>query len=375
MKKQLFFLLFAALLGVFASCGRNYYNEEADSISVGSEHPATGISEIISDDADASELHRFNDIFIDLFDTATIVIGYASSQQEFDYFSRNVIRAELYRLHQLFDIFNEYPEINNIWTINNSAGSHPVNVDPVIIELLKLCIEAYHSTNGIVNAALGPVTNIWREHISSDREPVVPSMDILREASILTNINNVIIDEENNTVFLKYEGMSLDVGAIAKGFAIEAAVQKAIEAGFDSFFLSVGGDVRVAGGPISGVRDTWSLGIQDPTGEREIVDAVYATHTSVFSSGDYQRFFIVDDVRYHHIIDPRTLMPAINYRAVTIIYPDGGMADILSTAAFILDINEAKPILADFGAEAIWILNDGTIITTEGYWQYSRSDL
>ena len=349
MIKRIFVYIYILCLCVLTACVY-HYNEP--------EMPAAVLE---------NEYQRFSEFFLDVFDTVTIVSGYAKTQEEFDYFSKEVIRAELHRLHQLFDIFNEYPEINNMRTINNNAGILPVEVDPVIIEMLKLCIEAYHMTNGVVNIALGPVIDLWRKPMALGAEPAVPDMSILLAANKLTNIHDVIIDEEKNTVFLRYEGMLLDVGSIAKGFAVELAAQKAIDAGFDSFILTVGGDVRVASAPRSGARDTWGVGIESPIAAGEMIDAVFVTDTSVFSSGDFQRYFIVDGVRYHHIIDPRTLMPAVNYRSVAVIYPDGGMADVLSTAAFILDIDEAKDILANFGAEAIWVLQDGDIKATDGF--------
>jgi len=331
------FMLFLVIF-LFASCG-NYHNE------------------------DDIAYQRFSEIHFDLFDTVTIILGYAGSQEAFNDFS-TVISGELRRLHQLYDIFNEYPDINNLMTVNNNAGIQAVEVSPEIIELIMLCIDAYNISNGVVNIALGPVTNIWREYIA-EGGPSVPSMERLLEAGRLSDISHVMVDQENSTVFLRYEGMSLDVGAIAKGFAMELAVQRAINAGFASFTLSVGGDVRVASEPRRADRDAWGVGIEDGTGG--IIDAVFVTDTAVFSSGNYQRYFVVDDIRYHHIIDPRTLTPADNYTAVTVIYPDGAMADILVTAAFILDIDEAKALLEVFGAEAAWVLLDGTVITTEGF--------
>ena len=317
-----------------------------------------------------SKYQRFSEIYLDLFDTVTIIIGYAQSQEEFNYFSRNIIREELYRLHQLFDIFNEYPGINNMWSVNHNAGIQPVEVDPVIIEMLKFSIEAYNDTRGALNVALGPVLDIWRTYIAaaadtepSDTRPSVPDMDKLLLANEFTDIGNVIIDEENSTVFLRYEGMSLDVGGIAKGYAIELAAQKAISAGFESFILTVGGDVRAANGPLGGTRDTWSVGVNNPDGG-ELIDVIFVNNSSVFSSGDYLRYFMADGVRYHHIIDPYTLMPTVGIRSVTVIHPDGRVADMLTTAAFVLNIEEAKEVLEGFGPEAIWVLEDGAVITT-----------
>ena len=308
------------------------------------------------------EYQRFSEMFFDVFDTITEVMGYAKSQEEFDYFSREVIRKELHRLHQLFDIFNEYPGINNIYTINHYAGITPVEVDPAIIELLLLSVEAYNLSDGLLNVVIGPATNLWREAIAQEK---LPNGDDLLAAGELIDINHLIIDEEMGTVFLQQEGMSLDVGAIAKGFAIELATQAAKEAGFGSFTLSIGGDVRVSNAPL-GERDTWNVGVTNPEGGA-VLDVVSVTNTSVFSSGNYLRYFIVDGQRFHHIIDPRTLMPATKHQSVTVVYPDGTMADVLSLVAFILETDQAMEFLASFGAEGMWVLQDSTVVATPNW--------
>jgi len=306
-----------------------------------------------------SDYRRYRVDFFDVFDTFSFILGYAQSQTEFDHFSHEM-RAELRRLHRLFDIFYEYDGINNLRTINMNAGIAPVAVEPEIIDMLQLSVEAYRVSGGIVNIAIGPVTEIWRE---AREEGLIPSMEDLLVAGNYIDINGLIIDEDMGTVFLQYQGMSLDVGAIAKGFAIEFVVQSAISAGFESFLLSVGGDVRVAARPPNG---DWGVGISNPAGEG-LLDVVNVENTAVFSSGDYLRYFIVDGQRFHHIIDPHTLMPAVNHRAVAVVYPDGGMADVLSIAAFILDTDDAMAFVAGFGAEAIWMLQDGAVVTTVGW--------
>jgi thiamine biosynthesis lipoprotein len=311
---------------------------------------------------DSGDYRRFSEVFLDVFDTITVVSGYAASQEEFDYFSQEVIRDKLLQLHQLFDIFNEYPGINNLHTINNYAGIAPVEGDPVIIELLLLSIEAYHISDGLLNVAIGPVTQLWHE---AGEELLVPSMEDLLAASEFTDINDLIINEEMGTVFLQKENMSLDVGAIAKGFAVELAALAAIESGFNSFTLTVGGDVRVTESP-PGDQEAWNIGVSNPEGG-DVLDIISVTNTSVFSSGNYLRYFVVDDMMYHHIIDPRTLMPATGHKSVSVVYPDGAMADILSLVAFILDTDEAKEFLACFEAEGIWVLHDGTLITTQNW--------
>jgi thiamine biosynthesis lipoprotein len=305
---------------------------------------------------------------LDLFDTLTHIMGYAQSQEVFDTFA-DIIYSELQRLNQLFDAFNEYPNINNIKTINNNAGIKPVEVHPDLLDMIKAGINAYHITHGTVNIAIGPVTAIWRVFIKAD-EAQLPDMDALFTANQLTNITNIIIDEPNNTVFLSHTGMMLDVGSLGKGFAIERATQKAIEAGFSSFVLSVGGDIRTANAPPVGERPAWLVGIQHPNQPDEIIDTLLINNDAVFTSGDYLRYFMYEGTRYHHIIDPNTLMPANTASSATVIHPCATLAEILSLAVFILDIDTAKGLLAQHNAEAMWVLPDGTVVATEGYGRF-----
>lgn len=294
---------------------------------------------------------RFDEVITGLFDTVMVIIGYAESQEDFDRHV-DIIYTELHHLHQLFDIFNEHPGINNIHTINTNAGIKPVEVDPIIIELLELSKWAHHYTSGIIDITMGPILNIWRESIEAQ---TIPPMENLIAAWDFVNINDVVINEEAKTVFLRRSGMSIDVGAIAKGFATEHVAQKAMQAGLYSFALSFGGNVRVAGAPrTEDENGNWRIGISDPDDPDTPRNVVALTHNSVVTSGDYFRFFEADGRRYHHIIDPRTLMPANYHRSVTVIHPDTAIADILSTAAFILEMDNSQALIEFFGVEAIW---------------------
>jgi len=357
MRKKLISILLILVVFISGACR----SDPAPELPGGLADPS-GAAPYIPDAANTPT--RFRAVFFELFDTVTIVMGYADSQQEFDYYT-GVIHSELYRLHMLFDIFHEYPGVSNIRTINQNAGVAPVEVDPVIIELIQLSKQAYRSTNGSVNIALGPVLGIWHTHRNAPN-PALPDMAELLAANEFTSIDDVIVDEENSTVFLRREGMSLDVGTIGKGFAIELAAHRAIDAGFESFLLNVGGDVFAANAPPG--RDFWNVGVEDPNlDDQNIVDVVAASSLAVFSSGDYRRYFVVDGVSYSHLIDPQTLTPAVRYRAVTVIHPRAAYAEILSTAAFIMDLDSATALLEDYGAQAIWILDDGQTFTTPGY--------
>jgi len=301
------------------------------------------------------------------FDTVTQVMGYAESQEEFDVYNA-IIRYELQRMHQLFDIYNEYPGLNNIRTINQNAGIAPVAVDPLLIELIEISIEAYHLTDGTVNVALGPVLELWHTHRHAEI-PALPAMEALQAANAYTNIQDIVVDRENGTVFLRYENMSLDVGTTGKGFALDFVVRRAQEAGFQSFLINMGGDVLTADPPPG--REAWNVGIEDPGGGAGVVDVAAVVNLAVLASGDYRRYFVVDGVAYSHLIDPETLMPATHFRSVSVIHPSAVYAEILSTAIFILEFEAGLALLAAHGAEGVWITADGEILTTPGYSRFS----
>jgi thiamine biosynthesis lipoprotein len=306
----------------------------------------------------------YRKVYYGLFDTAVMVRIFAKSEAESDFYA-GIIYNELQRLHRLFDIYNDYAGINNLKTVNGSAGISPVSVEPEIIGLIELGLEAYENSGGVINIALGSVLRVWSGFRAAGKE--VPSAEVLAAANLHTDIGNVIIDREAGTLFLKDPHMSLDVGALAKGYAVGSAMDKVRAAGMISGFINAGGDISAAGRPMDG-RNAWNVGVENPFDEHgEYIDIIRAADISVTTSGDYQRFYQIGGVIYHHIIDPRTLMPAWEHISVTVAAADPGTAEMLSTALFILTIDEGKALLATYGAEALWISNGGTIHTTGGY--------
>lgn len=326
--------------------------------------PGCGIKE--------TETKRYEASFLTLFDTATQVIGYAKSKEDFTEYA-NFIYDNLEIYHKLYDIYNDYDGINNIKTINDNAGIMPVRVDQRIIDLLKFSRLAYDLTEGKVNVAYGAVLAIWHDYrekgIDDPENAQLPPMDLLEEASGHTDINNVIIDEEASTVYLKDSDMSLDIGAIAKGYATEQVSDLAIQAGYIDGLLSVGGNVRSMGLKGSN-KEYWNVGIQNPdmNTEDSTLYNLNLTNQSMVTSGSYQRYYTVDGKEYHHIIDPETLMPADYFMAVTIVCEDSGLADALSTAVYNMNYEDGKVLIDSLpDAEAIWVFHNGDIKYTERF--------
>jgi thiamine biosynthesis lipoprotein len=320
-------------------------------------------------------MNKFKTEFFDTFDTIVVFTAFAKNEAEFRRYA-DTVRDEMNRLHRLFDIYNSYEGVSNIKTVNDAAGVSPVKADPAILDLLEMAKEAYVETDGAVNVALGPILSIWhnyRERALSGGGQAAPNPEELRAAAVHISADDIDIDRENSTVFLRYSDMRLDVGAIAKGFAVKRAIERAIETGLRSGIINAGGNVAVIGRPLDG-RETWNVGVRAPEDGKtqEIMDVVYLSDGSAVTSGNYQRYFTVGNKIYHHIIDPETLYPAERTRAVTVLHPDSAVGDMLSTAAFILPLDEARTLIAKYGAEAIWITPDGATMATPGYLRVSR---
>ncbi|NLE26067.1 MAG: FAD:protein FMN transferase [Clostridiaceae bacterium] len=324
-------------------------------------------------DKNNSGYTKYSYEFLGAFDTVIQFMGYAKSPDEFEAMVE-IGQARFMELNKLYDIYNDYDGINNIKFINDNAGIKPVEVQQEIIDLIQFSKEWYNKTNGKCNIALGSVLSIWHDYrdagIEDPQEANIPPLETLNEAMKFTDINKVIVDHDNNTVYLEDRNMRLDVGAVAKGFATEIVTNELIDKGYTSFIISSGGNVRTVGEPMDSSRKKWGIGIQDPDGnpndpDEPSLDILYLNDRSLVTSGDYQRFYEVDGKKYHHLIDPLTLMPADHFRAVSIISNDSGIADFMSTTIFLTPYEEGLTLVESLGIDAIWVMKDGTIKVTD----------
>jgi thiamine biosynthesis lipoprotein len=305
---------------------------------------------------------QYTATFLTLFDTVTTVLGSAETEEAFQVRARK-IHDDLLYYHQLFDIYQEYEGINNLKTVNDRAGIAPVVVEKAVIDLLLDCKSYHDLTGGKVNAAMGSVLYLWHEARTEGlRDPRIarlPDADQLARAAEHTDIQGLMIDEEASTVYLSDPEMRLDVGAIAKGWATQRVAENAPE----GLLISVGGNV-CATGPKNG-NTPWIIGIQNPEGEGNL-HTLYLEKGTVVTSGDYQRTYWVEGKQYHHIIDPDTQMPSTHWRSVSVIGGDSGLADALSTALFLLPLEEGKALAAQCGVEVLWVDGNKQEYSTPG---------
>ena len=317
------------------------------------------------------EQKQYTASFLDVFDTITSIAGKAESEEAFRAKTQTV-HAELLEYHQLFDIYNDYDGINNLKTVNDNAGIAPVKVDSRLIALLKDCKVYHELTDGMVNPAMGSVLQLWHvarnDGINDPAHAYLPKEDSLQQAAHHMNFDAVMIDEAASTVYISDEKVSLDVGAVAKGWSVQRVAENA-PAGL---LISVGGNV-CATGPKDTAGTPWVVGIQNPDGGDNYLHTLYLTKGSLVTSGDYQRAYVVEGELYHHIIDPNTLYPSTLWRSVTILCDDSGLADALSTALFLLPLEEGQTLLDKTGATAMWVDRTGAIFYSPGFEDHIRT--
>ncbi len=322
----------------------------------------------------ATQKTRYSKQYLDYFDTVSLVVGYEENEEDFNKVC-DFVEAELDRYNKLYDIYHKYEGVTNIYNINREGTEAPLAVDSDLIAMLKFAKEMYTFTEGMTNIAMGSVLSIWHDYreegIYDPANAKIPPMEDLRAAAEHCNIDDIVIDEENGTVFLADPKMSIDVGAVAKGYAVERIAQELIEMGICNYTLNIGGNIRTIGAKADGRG--WVAGIQNPDifSEDKFLLKVAIADTALVTSGTYQRYYYVGDVKYHHIIDPETLMPKNTFDSVSIITPDSGVADALSTACFNLSLEDGMVLIASLeNTEAMWVLSDGTQYYSEGFSEY-----
>lgn len=338
------------------------------------------LTAVIQNLVSCSSAERFTKSSFDYFDTVTTVIGYAEDKEEFNEVASYVF-DELEEYHKLYDIYKRYDGINNLATVNSvENGEHAtVKVDKKIIDMLLYAKEAYYLTGGYVNVAMGSVLSLWHDHrtigMDDPSSATLPDTAALLEAAKHTNIECIVIDEAESTVTITDGEARLDVGAIAKGYTVEM-IAKSLEArGITGYVLNVGGNVRTIGVREDG--EAWTVGVENPLndGKEEYVAYLGLKGEALVSSGSYQRYYIVDGVRYHHIIDKDTLMPSDKgYVSVSIITKDSALGDALSTALFCMEREAGLELIKALpDVEAMWVMKDGTKHYSMGFLAFEKA--
>ncbi len=267
---------------------------------------------------------------------------------------------EMKRLDATMTTWTEASELSKV---NASAGKKPVAVGPETFAVIERAIDISKKSGGVFDISVGAFKGLWK--FDEDIDGSLPADADVKERLKLVGYKDIVVDKRKRTVFLKRPGMYINLGGIAKGYAVDRCATLLKKAGFKDFMIQAGGDLYVAG---KKGTDPWVVGIRDPRGERDEMFGMMPIENHSFStSGDYERGFVKDGTRYHHILDPRTGQPARVSRSVTIRAKDAFTADAWSKVMFILG-HEAglalikKYKLKDF--EVVWVSDKNEIHMT-----------
>ena len=272
----------------------------------------------------------------------------------------NEVKNLYKRYHDMTDIYNEDSELSII--NNNQSFENELPIDPDLYNMLALGIKWHDKTNGAFNINMSSVTKLWKKY--RDNKNGVPTLQELKESGSI-DINDIKLLPSNKIVNSK---PNIDLGAISKGYATEKAGELLQSLGIDYFLINAGGNV-LAGKNTK--RGYYKIGIESPINELELYSTVKGENIAVVTSGGYKRYYDYDGIRYHHIINPDTLMPTSHILSVTIISDSSTLADILSTALFVLPLEDGIKLIDSIdNAEAIFFIDKDNIIKSKGYSKY-----
>lgn len=270
------------------------------------------------------------------------------------------------KLFELIDA-NEYKISKNIGTteiskINANAGNEATEVSDETYQLLKTAVNYAEKTDGLFDVTIGAVVNLW--DIGGEM-PKIPEKEALTKALDTVGFKKVHFNDQDKSVALSMQGTVIDLGGIAKGYISDLVGQEIKKLGFDAAIINFGGNVYGLG--VKPGDAPWVVGVRNPLSDG-IVGTLKVKNTSVISSGVYERFFIDDNIRYHHILNPQTGYPEQNgILSVTIVTEKGIDGDALSTSLFLMGLEKGLAFAeASENIEALFIMEDQSIYTTSG---------
>jgi FAD:protein FMN transferase len=280
-----------------------------------------------------------------------VTVWFWTDKEEAAAKAAEAVFAEMKRLDATMTTWTDTSEVSKV---NAAAGLRPVAVGAETFAVIERAVDISKKSGGMFDISVGGFKGLWK--FDEDMDGTLPAEPDVKKRLELIGYKDIVIDRKKRTVFLRRKGMSITLGGIAKGYAVDKCVALLRKAGFADFMVQAGGDMYVAG---KKGKDPWIVGIRDPRGERDDMFAMMPIENHSFStSGDYERGFVKDGVRYHHILDPRTGQPAHASRSVTIRAKDAFTADAWSKVMFIAGYKDGlamigKYKLTDF--EVVWV--------------------
>lgn len=257
-------------------------------------------------------------------------------------------------------LMSPWVDSGDVFRINRLAGKEWGKVSQETFEVIKKAQEISELSEGAFDVTIDPLAQLWRK---ARERRIPPSKGDVKRYLDLVKFRNVMVNREG-MVFLKKGGMAIDLGGIAKGYAVDKTFEFLKSLGYNNLIVNAGGDLK-AGGMKFG--QPWTIGIQDPRNPEKIMARISISDAAVATSGDYEKFFIHGDRRYHHILNPRNGFPAEGCQSVTILCKDGMTADALATAVFVLGPEKGYSLCQKMeGVDCLIVDKGGKIILSPG---------
>ena len=278
--------------------------------------------------------------------------------------------AALAAFEAVFDEFDRLDALMSVWKqgseieqLNRAAGEKPVPISRDVLDVLSMARQTSEWTEGKFDVTFGVLSGLWK--FDHDLDGNIPARADVVARLPLIDYRQLEVDVAKSTAFLKQKGMRVHLGGIGKGYAVDRAAAILRGRGFNDFMIQSGGDLYVAG--TRGDRP-WRAGIQDPRGAKgSSFAAMDLTDSAFTTSGDYERFFMKDGHRYHHIIDPDTGEPANGARSVTIVARTATLADALDTGIFILGPEKGMALIERLqGVEGVIVTSSNNLLVSSG---------
>lgn len=314
------------------------------------------IPPITAQEADMEALVR-SEALLDTFTQITIYPNDANSQEAMDQAFNYIV--------EMAELFSEFEEGTDISKVNQAAGQNPVKVQPQTFELVEFGLQHSEKFNQIFDISIGAISYPWK--MASDKK-TIPDPDVIEENLPLVDYQQVELDHQAQSIFLKKAGMRLDLGAIAKGYIADGIAKILKDKGINSAIINLGGNLVLIGAKATSQK-AWKVGIQNPGKDTgSIVGSLPITDQTVVTSGIYERYVEVDGQPYHHILDPQTGYPLDNkLAAITIIANQSLLADTYSTIVFSMGLEKGLDFVnKEDELEAIFITKDNQIYLSQG---------
>lgn len=270
--------------------------------------------------------------------------------------TQGAINAAFDEIARIESMMSHWRDDSELARVNQMAGLQPVEVAPELLEVVKRGIGVSRMTGGAFDITIETVSRLWQ---IEGEEPKVPSKEAIKDALGRVGYRHVQLDEGKGTIFLDEPDIRIGLGGVAKGYAVDRAIAVLRKRGIRSAMISAGGDMALLG---KDGEQPWRIGVKDPRHPSQMIGWFDASDTTVHTSGDYERFVMIEGKRYHHILDPETGHPSDGVWAVTVVTQDGTLGDALATGIHVLGPRKGMRLVESLeGVEAIVIDSGGKL--------------